>query len=201
MRSLISDVISMIILVGGFANCKILLQQVQQYFPSTRVIVPVDAGLSVLLGAVLFGHDPLVIISRVTRKTYGARMYVLFNEEKHLISRKFDDEGICYCFGIFSLIVAQNESIPVGTRFTKVYVFKPKKHTCYRVIVTSNEDSPEYYNDKSCRKIGTLEIKIPKPSTLFRPIQVDYIFEDTVLVVVATEKDTNSKFETKIVLD
>ena len=151
MRSLISDDISMIILVGGFANCTILQQQVQQYFSSTRVIVPVDAGLSVLLGTVLFGHSPLVITSRVTQKTYGVVLDALFNEEKHPVSRIFDHEGTCYCYGIFSLIVKQNESILFGTRFSKEYNAKPNQHTCHLVIVTSNEDSPKYYNDKSCR--------------------------------------------------
>lgn len=125
MRSLISDDISMIILVGGFANFTILQQQVQQYFSSTRVIVPVDAGLSVLLGTVLFGHSPLVITSRVTQKTYGVVLDALFNEEKHPVSRIFDHEGTCYCYGIFSLIVKQNESILFGTRFPKEYNAKP----------------------------------------------------------------------------
>lgn len=202
MRSLKSDDnISMIILVGGFANCTILQQTVRQSFSSTRVIVPVDAGLSVLLGAVLFGHDPLVITSRVTRETYGVILDDFFNEEKHPISRKFYHYGTCYCSGIFSLIVTQNESIPVGKRFSKECYAKPKQHTCNLVFVTSSEDFPEFYNDKNCRKIGTLEIKIPNPSTLSRPLQVDYIFGDTELIVVATEKDTNIKFETKIVLD
>jgi hypothetical protein len=69
------------------------------------------------------------------------------------------------------------------------------------VIVTSKKDLPEFYNDKSCRKIGTLEINIPNPSGLSRPLQVEYIFGDTELMVVANEKDTNITFETKIVLD
>jgi hypothetical protein len=73
---------------------------VQQYFSSTRVIVPVDAGLSVLLGTVLFGHSPLVITSRVTQKTYGVVLDALFNEEKHPVSRIFDHEGTCYCYGM-----------------------------------------------------------------------------------------------------
>jgi molecular chaperone DnaK (HSP70) len=201
MQSLKPDDISMIILVGGFANCESLLHKVQQCFSSIRVIVPVDAGLSVLLGAVLFGHSPLVITSRVTRKTYGVVLDARFNEEKHPISRKFYYKGTCYCSEIFSLIVTQNESILFGTRFSKEYTAKPKQHTAYLVIATSNEDLPEYYNVKSCRKIGTLEIKIPNPSTLSRTINVDYTFGDTELIVVATEKDTNIKFEAKIVLD
>ena len=201
MKSLKPDDISMIILVGGFANCEILQRKVQQCFSSTRVIVPVDAGLSVLFGAVLFGHSPLVITSRVTRKTYGVILDDFFNEEKHPVSRKFYHNGTCYCSRIFSLIVKQNESILFGTRFSKEYTAKPKQHTACLVLVTSNEDLPEYYNNKSCRKIGTLEIKIPNPSTLSRPVQVEYIFGDTELIVVATEKNTNNKFETKIVLD
>lgn len=169
MRSLKSeDNISMIILVGGFANCTILQQKVQQCFSLIRAIVPVDAGffLSVLFGTVLFGHSLLGITSRVTRKTYRVLLDALFNEEKHPVSSKFYHNGTWYCSGIFSLIVKQNESILFGTRFSKEYTAKPKQHTAYLVLVTSNEDLPEYYNNKSCRKIGTLEIEIPNPSTL-----------------------------------
>jgi len=78
----------------------------------------------VLLGAVLFGHSPLVITSRVTRKTYGVVLDVVFNEEKHPVSRIFDHEGICYCYGIFSLIAKRNERISTLSQPMKVdYTF------------------------------------------------------------------------------
>jgi hypothetical protein len=42
---------------------------------------------------------------------------------------------------------------------------------------------------------------MPNPSALRRPLQVEYIFGDTELIVAANEKDANIKFERKIVLD
>jgi hypothetical protein len=36
-------------------------------FPNKRIIIPEEAGLSVLKGAVLFGHKPDYIASRVMR--------------------------------------------------------------------------------------------------------------------------------------
>lgn len=51
----LSDV-STLLMVGGFSESHMMLDAVKNAFPAKRVIVPVDAGLAVLKGAVLFGH-------------------------------------------------------------------------------------------------------------------------------------------------
>jgi hypothetical protein len=52
-------------------------------FPSQRVIVPEDSGLSVLKGAVLFGHKPDFISSRISRFTYGVKVAEKYDPEKY----------------------------------------------------------------------------------------------------------------------
>lgn len=44
-------------MVGGFSESPITLDVVKNAFPTKRVIVPEEAGLAVLKGAVLFGHQ------------------------------------------------------------------------------------------------------------------------------------------------
>lgn len=51
-----SDV-STLLMVGGFSESPIMQDAIMKAFPAKRVIVPVDAGLAVLKGAVLFGHQ------------------------------------------------------------------------------------------------------------------------------------------------
>lgn len=52
----LSDV-STLLMVGGFSESPIMQDAIMKSFPAKRVIVPVDAGLAVLKGAVLFGHQ------------------------------------------------------------------------------------------------------------------------------------------------
>jgi molecular chaperone DnaK (HSP70) len=50
--------LSTILMVGGFSECPLIQDAVQAAFPDKRIIIPEDAGMSVLKGAVLFGHRP-----------------------------------------------------------------------------------------------------------------------------------------------
>lgn len=52
----LSDV-STLLMVGGFSESPMMSDAVMNAFPAKRVIVPEDAGLAVLKGAVLFGHQ------------------------------------------------------------------------------------------------------------------------------------------------
>ena len=63
--------ISTILMVGGFSESAMLQNAVQKNFPDKRVVIPVEAGLAVLNGAVLFGHNPVSVTERVCRFTYG----------------------------------------------------------------------------------------------------------------------------------
>lgn len=55
-KEILSDV-STLLMVGGFSESPVVLDAIMKAFPDKRVIVPVDAGLAMLRGAVLFGHQ------------------------------------------------------------------------------------------------------------------------------------------------
>ena len=65
--------VSAIVMVGGFSECSLLQQAIKAKFEGTRqkVLVPAESGLSVLKGAVIFGHRPTSIGQRVIRYSYG----------------------------------------------------------------------------------------------------------------------------------
>lgn len=52
----LSDV-STLLMVGGFSESPIMQDAIMKAFPDKKVIVPEDAGLAVLKGAVLFGYQ------------------------------------------------------------------------------------------------------------------------------------------------
>ena len=61
--------VSQILMVGGYSESAILQSAIRSAFKG-RVLVPADASLCVLKGAVAFGHNPTIVTSRVARKTY-----------------------------------------------------------------------------------------------------------------------------------
>jgi molecular chaperone DnaK (HSP70) len=79
----------LLLLVGGFAECPLVQAAMKRNFPNKRIIIPEEAGLSVLKGAVLFGHKPDYIASRVMRFSYGADIVELFDPENHEEHRKY----------------------------------------------------------------------------------------------------------------
>ena len=55
--------LSNILMVGKFSECSLIQEAVKKAFPDSQIIIPDYAGLSVLKGAVLFGHRPNYIRS------------------------------------------------------------------------------------------------------------------------------------------
>ena len=75
--------VSSILLVGGFAESPMLQEAVKEAFRNKKVIVPQDAGLAVLKGAVLYGHQPKTISARVCKYTYGVEIMKIFDNAIH----------------------------------------------------------------------------------------------------------------------
>ncbi|CAG2238269.1 unnamed protein product [Mytilus edulis] len=70
-----------LLMVGGFSDCQLMHDAVRQAFPEKKIIIPEEAGLAVLKGAVLFGHDPEYIQSRIMRCSYGVKTNVPWHEK------------------------------------------------------------------------------------------------------------------------
>ena len=63
--------ISSILVVGGFAECRILTERLRERFINHTILVPDNPSVAVLKGAVMFGINPTAIRTRVCRYTYG----------------------------------------------------------------------------------------------------------------------------------
>lgn len=86
-HSTVKDV-STILLVGGFAESPMLQVAIREAFKEKKIIVPQDAGLAVLKGAVLYGHQPKTISARICKYTYGVRTTLEFDSAIHPKSKK-----------------------------------------------------------------------------------------------------------------
>ena len=64
--------ISSLFLVGGFVESRMLQRSIRKAVGGkARVVIPPDAGLTILKGAVLFGLDPTTVRMRTSHMTYG----------------------------------------------------------------------------------------------------------------------------------
>ncbi|KAH3785914.1 hypothetical protein DPMN_164010 [Dreissena polymorpha] len=72
-----------IILVGGFAESIMLQKALNDAFPYKRLVVPEEAEIAVLKGAVHYGYNPISVVSRVTEFSYGILGFRDLIEGKH----------------------------------------------------------------------------------------------------------------------
>ena len=188
--------VHLLLFVGGFAECPLVQSAMKTNFPNKRILIPEEAGLSVLKGAVLFGHKPDYITSRVMRFSYGIEVSPLFDPEMHEQRRKYTLNGEDRCNNVFGEIIKQNESVALGTKVNRSYsTIRPNETTMPIKVYASKKEKPMYVDEDCCVLIGKAEIEIPFPTEEERCVSVDYIFGNTEISMAATEDLHGTKCE------
>ena len=185
--------IDIILLVGGFGGSKILQQSIRDHFPEKALIVPEDPEMAVVKGAVLFGHDPAIVKTRVARFSYGICMVSTFKEGEHPEDRKKIVDGKAICEDVFSVHVARGQMLHTGEpepaqRYTPLHADQTSIR--FRVFA-STEEHPSFVTDDSCKYIGELVIDMPDTREgKNRPVLVELSFGETEILVKAVEEKT-----------
>ncbi|OWF40770.1 heat shock 70 kDa protein 12B-like [Mizuhopecten yessoensis] len=186
-----------ILMVGGFSESLVLQDAIKKGFPNLRMIVPQDAGLAVLKGAVIFGHEPRAITSRVCKYTYGVNCTKIFDAEKHDPSHRYTtSDGQVRCRNIFDIHVRIGDCVDIGQPQTvKSYrPTNPDQTAMSFEVYVSTETDPDYVTDPGCTKIGIFKIAMPDTSKgLKRSVSVQMTFSNAELEVEAADKDTGEK--------
>ena len=188
-----------ILMVGGFSESPLLQDAIRKAFPDCQVIVPQEAGLAVLRGAVVFGYNPKAIDSRIAKYTYGVDMHTRFDPGKHLESKKDVINGIEYCKDIFDRHVQKGQELIVDeAQAERSYVplTSQQKRIGFK-IYTSMLDDPLYIDN--CTNIGKFSVVVPEGAEDDRSVSVRMIFGKTELTaeatVVKTGNATPAEFE------
>ncbi|WAQ99101.1 HS12A-like protein, partial [Mya arenaria] len=85
--------VRLVMVVGGFAECKLLQSAMIETLSNVRVIIPEEAGVAVLKGAVEFAQRPHVIASRVMKCSYGINKPVEYDAKVHDRSKVVIENG------------------------------------------------------------------------------------------------------------
>jgi len=155
---------TVILMVGGFSESPMLRHAVKSRFGDRmKIIIPQDAGLSVLKGAVLYGFDTKVISTRVCKETYGIQSSSKFRKGKDPEKTKISVQKRPYCNDRFSKHVSIGQKVTIGelTEEHPYYPLEESQKTVDLNLFTSDKNDPEYCKEENCSYIGKLKVDIP----------------------------------------
>ena len=202
MKQTEAENLDFIVLVGGFSNSPIVVKQIRDLVGCLPVIVPENAELSVVQGAVMFGWRPDVFKSRKSTRTYGISMVSTFRENidpERLMF--FDDDKVKKCRSLFDKLVCINEDIDFDQIVTRtyypVYNDQLEMNIC---IYESQESDVSYCDEPGTTKLGF--VKVPMRDVTgnkSRKVEVYVRFGDTEFFVtgkdVTTGADVLAKYD------
>jgi hypothetical protein len=186
-----------ILLVGGFGECKLAQNLIQKEIKKKKIIIPEEAGLVVLKGAVRFGHFQRIVRSRIMTHTYGLSTVQTFDELKHKHAEVKFIDGVKKAINIFMIMIRAGKEVNIGDiistgPLTPIY---PDKTNV--IVYCTEEIDPEYTTDIGCKHIGTLIVKHANgKSKKDNEIEASFIFGDTELLVKAVNIRTKEEFST-----
>lgn len=185
------------LLVGGFAESPIVQDTLRGKFPHIKLITPADAGLTVLKGAVIFGHKPLSIGSRISHLTFGIAISKPFIDGHHPSEKKLCTSSGIMCRDIFHKYIENDESVEHGCMQT-VPLTMDKGSTISRVrVYSSTNRDPMFVTDEGCRLLGEMIINVGSIEDASNNVSVGLSFGKTELTVEAREKTSGQIFRAR----
>ncbi|CAH1263874.1 HSPA12A [Branchiostoma lanceolatum] len=188
-------------MVGGFSESPILQYAVKEKFqgPCT-VLIPEGCGLSIIKGAVMFGHNPSSIAARKSKYTYGTAVCVPFEPEHHPERLKERIDGKLVCTKVFSKFVEAGQLVAVGEvsehSFSPASLFSPAMGI---EIFRTKEKEVHYCDDEGVTKCGYVVVALPPPIPgLPRSVRATLTFSGTEIKVDAFALGNGERASTKI---
>ncbi|KAL4217391.1 hypothetical protein ACF0H5_023842 [Mactra antiquata] len=162
--------LNIILVVGGFSESPIVREAIRKQIEGKDVslIFPVDPGLMVLRGAVLYGHTPKLIYSRKARFTYGLRAAVQFDDNFHRKSDRYIKtemkDGQLLCINHFQVLINKYDDVKNEEQIviTQEPLREKDRLRIEFELYISTQASPKYVDDPVCKRIGSVDILLTK---------------------------------------
>ncbi|XP_060604515.1 heat shock 70 kDa protein 12B-like, partial [Ruditapes philippinarum] len=188
-----------ILMVGGFSQSKILQNAVKAAFPKQHVVVPIESSVSIVKGAVVYGHHPMSISERILKYTYGVEVMKKFKPGVHPVKRMVETETGKYCKNVFSKHVEKDQLVKVGEaqidqRYTPA---DSQKTSAHLKLFASSVKNPKY-TDELSTCIGEVTIDLDDhDGDLTRGLWVSFIFSGPEIVVEVFDEKTEKVRQAK----
>lgn len=170
-----------IFMVGGFSESEYIQEYFREKFTERRIIVPLNARIAVLKGAVIIGFNELTrlenqkngvktlfeVQERICRWTYGVRVNTPFIEGKHLEKYSIFVDGEKKCANIFDVFVKEGESVALFDERTdkleSSHKEKNRRHIdIHFPVFAVKGDIPTYTTNERCKYLGEIVVKPPE---------------------------------------
>jgi len=192
--------VASILLVGGFGESAYVQEKLASEFMDKRLIVPKEAGLVVLRGAVRFGHNPELVSSRILQYTYGFDGLASYDSKQHSESDVIMVDGSKKVDHVFKVLVRAGDEINfIDEKTVSRWPSTSKQtYTSFHIVRTLNRD-PVFANGQDCHEIGYLRVHHPEGEKIEdKEMDVTFMFGDTELKVKVTVRKTGATFNQTI---
>lgn len=151
------------VLVGGFAESEYIREELPKAFgQKLHIFTPDEPWLAVMRGAVLFGQNPAVIQTRISKYTYGTNVIRYFMEDYDDPQNKIEEDGQPYCKNVFNKLAEIGQSFELGQMVnTEVFAHRAGMTKMRVRLFKSTEKEPRYVTDESCTQIGQMVVDMP----------------------------------------
>ena len=196
--------ISFVLLVGGFGECEILQKRVEAILPrDIKLIVPGEAQLAIIKGAVRYGLRQNIVQSRVARKTYGIDIEPRFNEKFHDRSKRVVKKGIAYCNDVFLKFIDKGTTVNFNEVSSKPIFARTddQQSMSFDIFCTDETDLNmiEYTSDPKFQRVGGLTVFMPDTrGGRSRMVEVQFKFGGTEIKVSAEDKTSGEMATTEV---
>ena len=190
--------INSILVVGGFAECKLLTGRIRETFINHRILIPEEPSLAVLKGAVLFGFNPNAIEMRVCRYTYGIANQRKYVKGKDPVKSMRITKGRYFCDDAFDKHVERGSVVTIGQfqQEGEYRTVRKDQRMVFLELFASTESNPNLVTDDSCHHIGVLEIQLQEGEKSDGVVFVKINLSGTELEVEATVKPSGRHVST-----
>eukprot|EP00899_Mesostigma_viride_P001831 jgi/Mesvir1/11649/Mv00050-RA.1 len=190
-----------IIMAGGFSSSPYLLSCVKERFGHRvrSIVRPPDPGSAIVQGAVLYGLDPDMLSSRVSRKTYGVGIMREFVPASDPADKRVVIDGCAMCDDVFLYFVQQGENVPVDKVVSHPLFATSPSQTQFMLDIWSTVGCPPgYVTDGGMQCEGLLLLELPDARLgLGRSVNVQFLFGQTQIEVQVVGSNCRAVGEVK----
>ena len=189
--------VSTLLVVGGFSESPVLKRAIKRSFRDKSIIIPEHPSLAILQGAVIYGHKPMTVKTRICKYTYGFMAVKTIEHQDSQVPRNRTILGGECESGVFDKLVEIGQPVEVGRyqvekTYTKV---SPGQTSMILLMYTSTSKEPRYVTEDHCSLLGDLVLTLPPGSD--EEVVVSTMFSDTFLTVKAAGKRSKHEVTAK----
>ncbi|KAM9410597.1 heat shock 70 kDa protein 12A-like [Pholidichthys leucotaenia] len=185
-----SSRIKVILLVGGYAQSKILREYIKDQFgKNCKVLCPCRPQEVILKGAVQYGSNPAVVASRKSAFTFGFDTSEPFDWLKHRLDKRFTVDGKELCGDLFHKIVKEGEDVKWDeSRAYIVYPVENNQTSAELTFYSSTRTNPTYVDEAGVEQIASFIVPMPDiRGGKDRAIRIEIMFGSTEITAKGTD--------------